>query len=182
MEEIMLNKANQMTLLRILAIPFIVVLLYFPSKFSCTIATIIFILASITDFLDGFLARRYNLISNVGKFLDPLADKLLIMSALVMLTYLRWVPAWISILIIGREIMVTGLRAIASEKGLVIAADKYGKLKTIFQIMALSPIIFHYQIKEFEPSYWGNILLYIALALTLFSGVNYTYKFLKEVN
>ncbi len=129
-----------------------------------------------------FLARRYNLISNVGKFLDPLADKLLIMSALIMLTYLKWIPAWISILIIGREMTVTGLRAIASEKGIVIAADKYGKLKTLFQIIALSPLIFHYPIKGFNPSYWGNIFLYIALALTLFSGVNYTYKFLKEVS
>ncbi len=177
----MINKANQITMLRIIAIPFIVVLLYFPGRISCALATLVFVLASITDFLDGFLARRYNLISNLGKFLDPLADKLLIMSALVMLTYLRWVPAWVTILIIGREITVTGLRAIASDKGIVISADKYGKLKTIFQIIALSPLIFHYPFKDIDVTFWGNVLLYIALILTLFSGINYTYKFLKEV-
>lgn len=177
----MLNKANQLTLLRIFAIPFIVVLLHFPGKWTCFTATIIFILASITDFLDGFLARKYNLTSNVGKFLDPLADKLLIMSALVMLSYLNWVPAWITIVIVGREITVTGLRAIAADKGIIIAADKYGKLKTIFQIIAISPLMLHYPIYGVDPVFWGNIFIYIALALTLISGVNYTYKFLKDI-
>jgi CDP-diacylglycerol--glycerol-3-phosphate 3-phosphatidyltransferase len=178
----MFNKANQLTLLRIFAVPFIVLLLYFPNRLTCLLATIVFIIASVTDFLDGFFARRYNLISNLGKFLDPLADKLLIMSALVMLTYLRWVPAWITILIIGREITVTGLRGIAAEKGIVISADKYGKLKTIFQIIAICPLILHYPIKGFNSIFWGGILIYIALALTLFSGLNYIYKFLKEVS
>ncbi len=177
----MFNRPNQLTLARILAIPFIVVLMYFPGKCTCIIATIIFILASITDFLDGFLARKYNLTSTIGKFLDPLADKLLIMSALVMLTYLRWVPAWITIVIVGRELMVTGLRAIAADKGIIIAADRYGKLKTIFQIIAISPLILHYPIEGFDPVFWGNIFIYIALALTLISGVNYTYKFLKDI-
>lgn len=177
----MLNKANQLTLLRIFAIPFIVVLLHFPGKWTCFTATIIFILASITDFLDGFLARKYNLTSNVGKFLDPLADKLLIMSALVMLSYLNWVPAWITIVIVGREITVTGLRAIAADKGIIIAADKYGKLKTIFQIIAISTLMLHYPIYGVDPVFWGNIFIYIALALTLISGVNYTYKFLKDI-
>ncbi len=177
----MFNRANQVTLLRIFAVPFIVLLLYFPNRLTCFVATIIFILASFTDFLDGFLARRYNLTSNLGKFLDPLADKLLIMSALVMLSYLRWVPAWVSIVIIGREILVTGLRGIAAEKGIVISADKYGKLKTVFQIIAICPLIFHYPIKGFYISMWGMILLYIALILTLFSGINYMNKFLKEI-
>ncbi len=177
----MFNRANQVTLLRIFAVPFIVLLLYFPNRLTCFVATIIFILASFTDFLDGFLARRYNLTSNLGKFLDPLADKLLIMSALVMLSYLRWVPAWVSIVIIGREILVTGLRGIAAEKGIVISADKYGKLKTVFQIIAICPLIFHYPIKGFDISMWGMILLYIALILTLFSGINYMNKFLKEI-
>jgi len=177
----MFNRANQLTLLRIFAVPFIVLLLYFPNRLTCFVATIVFVLASFTDFLDGFLARRYNLTSNLGKFLDPLADKLLIMSALVMLSYLRWVPAWVSVVIIGREILVTGLRGIAAEKGIVISADKYGKLKTVFQIIAICPLIFHYPIKGFDINMWGMILLYIALILTLFSGINYMNKFLKEI-
>lgn len=177
----MVNKANQLTLARIFTIPFIVILLHFPGKWTCFIATIIFILASITDFLDGFLARKYGLTSNVGKFLDPLADKLLIMAALVMLTYLKWVPAWVTIVIVGREITVTGLRAMAADKGIIIAADKYGKLKTIFQIIAISPLMLHYPMYGVDVQFLGNIFIYIALALTLISGINYIYKFLKEV-
>ncbi len=176
----MVNRANQITLLRIFTIPFMVLLLYFPGKITCLFAMILFIFASFTDFLDGFLARRYNMVSNLGKFLDPLADKLLVVSALIMLTYLKWLPAWVSILIIGREISVTGLRGIAAEKGVVIAADRYGKLKTIFQVIAICPLILHFKWGRFDPRPWGIVLIYIALVLTLFSGINYIYKFLKE--
>jgi CDP-diacylglycerol---glycerol-3-phosphate 3-phosphatidyltransferase len=128
----MFNLANNITLARILAIPLLVVLLSFPNRFTNLAAMLVFIAAALTDLVDGLIARRYNLVTTVGKFLDPLADKLLIASVLIMLVDLERAPAWIVILIVGREIAVTGLRAMAVDQGLVIAADKYGKLKTIF--------------------------------------------------
>ncbi|SDN48620.1 CDP-diacylglycerol--glycerol-3-phosphate 3-phosphatidyltransferase [Desulfonauticus submarinus] len=177
----MFNWANKITFFRIACVPIVVILLYFPNRISCLAAMSIFILAALSDMLDGFIARKYNLVTNMGKFLDPLADKLLVMAALIMLSYQHWLEAWISILIVEREIMVTGLRSLAMDKGIVIAADKYGKLKTIIQILALCPLILHYPWFGFNPIYLGKILIYIALFLTLFSGVNYVYKFYKSV-
>ncbi|WP_456324345.1 CDP-diacylglycerol--glycerol-3-phosphate 3-phosphatidyltransferase [Desulfonauticus submarinus] len=177
----MFNWANKITFFRIACVPIVVILLYFPNRISCLAAMSIFILAALSDMLDGFIARKYNLVTNMGKFLDPLADKLLVMAALIMLSYQHWLEAWISILIVEREIMVTGLRSLAMDKGIVIAADKYGKLKTIIQILALCPLILHYPWFGFNPIYLGKVLIYIALFLTLFSGVNYVYKFYKSV-
>lgn len=177
----MFNWANKITFFRILCVPIVVILLYFPNRVSCFLAMLIFILAALSDLLDGFIARRYNLVTNMGKFLDPLADKLLVIAALLMLSYLRWLEAWIALLIIEREVMVTGLRAIAADKGIVIAADKYGKLKTIIQIIALCPLILHYTWFGFDPNLLGRVLIYLALILTLFSGGNYVYKFYKSV-
>ncbi|MBT8764006.1 CDP-diacylglycerol--glycerol-3-phosphate 3-phosphatidyltransferase [Desulfohalobiaceae bacterium Ax17] len=177
----MFNLANNLTFLRIACIPLLVLLLYFPSKISCLIAMFIFIGASLTDLVDGIIARRYNLVTNMGKFLDPLADKLLVASALIMLVKLGWVEAWISITIVSREILVTGLRAIAADQGLVIAADKYGKLKTIVQTVALCPLILHYKWWGFDPNLLGQVLIYLALILTLFSGVNYLRNFYRKV-
>ncbi|MDQ7032036.1 MAG: CDP-diacylglycerol--glycerol-3-phosphate 3-phosphatidyltransferase [Desulfonauticus sp.] len=177
----MFNWANKITFFRIACVPLVVVLLYFPGKITCLLAMGIFILAALSDLLDGFVARRYNLVTNMGRFLDPLADKLLIMAALIMLSYLHWLEVWIVIAIVEREIMVTGLRSIAMDKGVVIAADKYGKLKTIFQILALCPLILHYPWFGLDPRPLGLVLIYIALFLTLFSGLNYVYKFYKSV-
>lgn len=177
----MFNWANKITFFRILCVPIVVILLYFPNRVSCFLAMLIFILAALSDLLDGFIARRYNLVTNMGKFLDPLADKLLVIAVLLMLSYLGWLEAWIALLIIEREVMVTGLRAIAVEKGIVIAADKYGKLKTIVQIIALCPLILHYTWFGFDPNLLGRVLIYLALILTLFSGGNYVYKFYKSV-
>ncbi len=171
------NIANKLTLIRILAIPLVVGLMYFPHPMTCLLAMIIFILASLTDLLDGLLARKYNLVTSMGKFLDPLADKLLVVSVLIMLVELGWLPAWIVILILGREITVTGLRAVAAEKGLVLAADTYGKLKTLFQVVALCPLILHYSWAGFDPRPLGWFLIILALILTLFSGTNYMIRF-----
>lgn len=175
----MFNLANNLTLARIFTIPVLVFLLYFPSKISCLLAMILFILASLTDLVDGLIARRYNLVTNIGKFLDPLADKLLIMSVLIMLVHLGWIMAWMAILIIGREIVVTGLRAMAADKGQIIAADNFGKLKTIFQTVALCPLVLHYKWWGMDPNLLGIVLLWIALVLTLYSGGNYLYNFFK---
>lgn len=179
-----LNLANMLTLARVFAVPVIVVLLYMEHAVQTPIvtylATGVFILASLTDMADGYVARRQNLITNLGKFLDPLADKLLIGSVLIMLVELGRVPAWIVVVIICRELAVTGMRGVAADKGVVIAADKFGKLKTIVQSMALVPLLLHYPLLGFDPAPVGMLLLYVALVLTVFSGGNYLYSFYKN--
>ncbi|MFU2209486.1 CDP-diacylglycerol--glycerol-3-phosphate 3-phosphatidyltransferase [Solidesulfovibrio sp. C21] len=177
----MFNLANNLTLARIAAVPILVVLLYFPGRITCLVALLFFIAASVTDIMDGMVARQRNLVTTFGKFLDPLADKLLVSSLLIMLTRLGWVEAWISVIIIGREIAVTGLRAMAIDHGVVIAADRFGKLKTILQMLALCPLVLHYPWFGFNPVPLGNILLYLAVVLTLVSGANYFYGFGKKV-
>ncbi len=173
----MFNLANQLTLARIFFVFPIVLLLYFPGKITCILAAVLFGIASITDFLDGHIARKSNMVTSFGKFLDPLADKLLICSILIMFVELGWVPAWVTIVIIVRELAVTGLRAMAIDEGVVIAADKYGKLKTVMQIVAIVPLLIHYPFFGIDVHMLGNFLLYIALVLTIFSGLNYFYRF-----
>lgn len=175
----MLNLPNILSLARIAVVPFLVLMLHFPGPGMCLAAMLVFIAASVTDIVDGLLARRMGLVTNLGKFLDPLADKLLICSVLIMLVQLAWVDAWVAVLIIGREMAVTGLRAVASDSGMVIAADKFGKLKTIIQTIALCPLILHYPMWELDPVPFGEMLLYVALGLTLGSGANYMYSFFK---
>ncbi len=177
----MFNPANKITLFRILAVPVLVVLLHFPSKIVNAVTMIGFILVALTDLADGFIARRWNLVSNLGKFLDPLADKLLISSVLIMLVAQGWVQAWIAIAIIGREITVTGLRAIAADQGHVLAADNFGKFKAILQVVALCPLILHYPWWGLDPKPIGQLLLYVALALTVFSGAKYIVHFFRQV-
>jgi len=178
---------NTLTLTRILAAPIIVLLLYCELwlgwKFGSMLAAIVFMLASLTDMFDGMIARQQNLITNLGKFLDPLADKLLICSVLIMLVRMgpEWkVPAWVVIIIVAREIAVTGMRAIAAEKGDVIPADKFGKMKTIVQSLALAPLLWHYPLFGINLVLVGQVLLYTALVLTVFSGANYLYNFYRN--
>lgn len=175
-----MNLPNILTLARIAVVPFLVVMLYFPGPTLCLWATLLFMAASVTDVFDGLLARRMGLVTNLGKFLDPLADKLLICSVLIMLVRLDWVPAWVAVIIIGREMAVTGLRAVAADMGVVIAADRYGKLKTIIQIAALCPLILHYPVFSLDPQPFGGMLLYVALGLTIGSGANYMHGFFKN--
>lgn len=179
-----LNLANMLTLARVFAVPVLVVLLSIEQELktvvSAYLAAGVFVLASLTDMADGYVARRQNLITNLGKFLDPLADKLLIGSALIMLVGLGWIPAWIVVVIICRELAVTGMRGVAADKGVVIAADSLGKMKTISQILALVPLLLHYPLFGFDPHPLGMLLLYVALALTVFSGANYLYNFYKN--
>ncbi|XPV77978.1 MAG: CDP-diacylglycerol--glycerol-3-phosphate 3-phosphatidyltransferase [Desulfovibrio sp.] len=177
----MFTPANTLTMLRIGAVPFLVLLLYFPSKVVCLVAFFLFGLASVTDMLDGMIARRSGSVTALGKFLDPLADKLLICSVLIMLVHLEWIPTWLVIVIVSRELIVTGLRAIAAEQGKVIAADKLGKMKTVVQSMALGPLLLHYPVFGIDPVPLGMFLLYIALGLTVYSGGNYLYNFYNDV-
>ena len=173
----LLNLPNKITLGRILTVPVIVILLYFEGRIACLLACIGFMLASATDLVDGHIARRSNMVTSFGKFLDPLADKVLISSVLIMLVALGWAEAWVAIVIVCRELVITGLRAIAADEGVVIAADKYGKWKTVLQMFALVPLILHYPWLGVNPQPLGQFLLYIATALTVFSGVNYLYTF-----
>ena len=175
-----LNIANMLSIFRILIVPLIVVLLYEESSSRSLLAFFFLLVAFFTDMLDGYIARKYGEITNLGKFLDPLADKLLISTTLIMFVHLSWVPTWIVVVIICREMLVTGLRAVASEQGIVIAADKWGKLKTILQSVALLFLVYHYPIFGISPIEIGMVLLYLALILTVFSGVNYLYSYSKS--
>lgn len=177
-----MNLANKLTLARLCMAPVVVILLYFEGPVICLLATGAFIFASITDWADGYIARRDNLITSFGKFLDPLADKILICSVLIMFVHLGWIPAWVTIVIVCRELLVTGLRAMAMEQGMVIAADTLGKFKTVLQIMAIIPLLIHYPFFGMDLQPTGKILLYTALVLTVFSGVKYTVTFFIKYN
>ncbi|MGE4555280.1 MAG: CDP-diacylglycerol--glycerol-3-phosphate 3-phosphatidyltransferase [Desulfovibrionaceae bacterium] len=177
----MFNLANNLTLFRIAVTPLLVILLSFPNRATCYLATVLFILASITDLVDGMVARRRNEVTSLGKFLDPLADKLLVCSALIMLAAIGRVEGWVAVVIVCREILVTGLRAIAVDNGVVIAADRFGKIKTLLQVLALIPLLAHYPLWGLDLRTPGHILLYLAVFMAVFSGVNYLYKFYKHL-
>ncbi len=171
---------NFITLGRLLAIPVIVVFLTLDPGGGFWVSMItgtVFLLAALTDLLDGYLARKYNLVSTLGKFLDPLADKLLVSSALIMLVHLGRVQAWMAFLIIAREIAVTGLRAIAAERGLVISASDSGKQKTLAQNIALICLLWHYPVLWADTAVVGTVILYVALGITYWSGGLYFYHF-----
>lgn len=175
-----LNLANKLTLARILAVPVYVLLMYFPNKGTCLAAMLVFMAAGFTDLVDGIVARRYGQVTNFGKFLDPLADKILVGSALIMLAGLGWAETWIVIVIIAREVTVTGLRAVAVEQGVVLAADRFGKWKTAAQMLAIVSLTLHYQWGGFDPNVLGDVALWVALLLTVYSGGNYLFNFRKN--
>ncbi len=165
----------KLTLLRVCLIPFFVFFLLFDGGQNQTyryISTAIFIVASLTDLLDGKIARKYNLVTNFGKFMDPLADKLLVCSALIGLTQLGQIPAWMVILIISREFIISGFRLVASDNGVVIAASYWGKFKTTFQMISVVLLI----LKIPALALVTNICLWIALVLTVVSLADYIIK------
>lgn len=172
-----LNLPTWLTLSRVALTPPIIILLYFPNKITCLIASLLYITASCSDYFDGRLARKTGQVTSFGKFLDPLADKVLNCSILIMLVYQHWTPAWVVLLIVARELMITGLRAIAADEGHIIAADRFGKLKTVLQGLAIAPLILHYVWFGINLVPAGEVLLYMALVLTVFSGGKYIYDF-----
>lgn len=163
-----MNLPNALTLLRIALIPIFYLVFMVDSQWSNVVGALLFAFASFTDFLDGYLARRDNLITNFGKIMDPLADKLLVMTALLCLVGLDRVGVWIVALILGRELAITGIRTVAAAEGIVVAASPLGKAKTVTQMLALLLLILH-----LTP---GIYLLYLALVLTLVSGADYILK------
>lgn len=175
------NLPNSLTIFRIALIPVLVFFLFSPTKLSSFLAVVVFSIASITDWLDGYIARKQGIVTTLGKFLDPIADKLLVAAALIMLVGLGRVPAWMVVIIIGREIAVTGLRSIASSEGIVIAASDLGKGKTIFQISALIGLLIHYEYLGIDFHATGMAILWIALVMTAWSGFDYFYKFMKVI-
>jgi CDP-diacylglycerol--glycerol-3-phosphate 3-phosphatidyltransferase len=175
------NIPNLLTSFRIFSIPLIVVLLTSPGPLPSFLAALVFTVAAITDLLDGYFARLHKGETAVGKLLDPMADKLLILSGMIMLIPLDRIPAWMVVLIIGREVAITGLRGIASAEGVVIAASRWGKGKMVFQSSALIGLMVHYQYLGINFHILGMILLWIALALTLGSGIDYFWKFYREM-
>lgn len=171
-----MNLPNKLTLFRIFLIPvfIIVMLLNIPNKYL--IACIVFIVASITDAMDGHIARKYNLITDFGKFMDPLADKLLVISALTCMIEVGLVSSWMVIIIVSRELTVSILRAIAAADGKVIAASGGGKLKTISQMVAIIILLLGAQMNNDILLMIGWICIFIATLLTLYSGGEYLYK------
>ena len=190
-----MNLANKLTLMRIVLVP--IFLIFIATKgipYGSTIATCIFILASITDKLDGYIARSRNQITNFGKFMDPLADKLLVTAALISLVELQIVPGWAAVIIIAREFAVSGLRSIAASQGKVIAASWWGKIKTVIQIIAIILLLLKVNINDFDyltklvssNNIWRqffevvpSIMLMAAVVITLISGYEY-FKHNKE--
>ncbi len=184
------NIPNILTLFRIALIPVVAIFIFYGDPLSCIIAVGLFTIASVTDWLDGYIARKQNLVSMTGKFLDPLADKLLVMTALVMLIPLGRLPAWIVIIIVAREITITGLRAMAAGEGLIIAAGQGGKFKTAFQMTGLLGLIIHY---TYEVNYYfitvqlnfhrmGFWLLAISVFFSLWSAFIYFKGFIDAID
>ncbi|MGM0437577.1 MAG: CDP-diacylglycerol--glycerol-3-phosphate 3-phosphatidyltransferase [Bacillota bacterium] len=170
-----MNLPNKLTLLRIILVPIFMVFLILSNdypQYAQFIALIVFIIAASTDGLDGYLARKNNLVTTFGKIVDPLADKLLITAALISFVSLGEISAWAAVIIIGRELAVTGLRVVAASEGIVISASIWGKLKTILQISAIIALLLEPNIINF-PFYLEKILLWAAVLMTLFSGYVY---------
>lgn len=163
-----MNLPNKLTMLRLIMIPFFLVSFYYEMEFDrMWISAIIFSIAAFTDFLDGYLARKYNLITNFGKFMDPMADKVLVASAFIMLVYKDIAEPWIVIIIIAREYAISILRAIAASSGKVIAASKGGKLKTASQLISIIGMLLYIP--------YSNYVFYFSAIVTLYSGFEYLY-------
>ena len=170
---------NALTMYRVAATPGIVILMLFPNRLCTLIAALLFAAAAITDFFDGFLARRRGLVSNFGKIMDPLADKVLVSSALIMLASYGWAPAWVVCIIIGRELAVTGLRNFMVENKIDVGASSLGKYKTGFQIAAIIPLLGHYSYFGIDFHAIGSLFLWVALVMTIWSGADYFIRFRK---
>jgi CDP-diacylglycerol--glycerol-3-phosphate 3-phosphatidyltransferase len=177
------NLPNLITAFRILLVPVLVVLLQHPGRGASVLAAFTFHLACWSDFLDGYLARRHGITTTLGKLLDPLADKLIVMTALVMLTAMPReprIPAWIVVLIVGRELAVTGLRAVALSEGIVLAAEELGKYKTIFQMLALHGLLLHYDFLGIDFFAGGMYFLWPSVVLSVWSGVDYHVRVIRR--
>lgn len=187
------NLANKLTMFRVIVVPFFVFFMCFSAMpYRFLIALILFALASITDMLDGKVARKYNMVTDFGKFLDPLADKILVAAALVCFVELGWTSAWVVFIILAREFVVSGIRLVAasSDKKKVIPANIWGKLKTAVTMVAMAVIlilaVLMYDFKviggDFPAQLIRDILMYLSAALTLISGIIYCYDYREYID
>ena len=183
------NTPNAITLARIGMIPVFLWFTWRESRVDSFVGAMIYAVTGTTDFLDGYIARKKNLVTVIGKFLDPLADKLIVMAALIMLVHLGRVAAWVVIVIMAREFIVTGLRTIAMSEGIVIAAGQEGKSKTAFQVASITFLIMHYRYPvdailftfDLDANRAGTWLLYISLVFSVWSAWNYFAGFIRAV-
>ncbi len=183
MGEASLNLPNSLTLFRIFLIPVFVWLYMEPTPERAFWAGLVFSAAAFTDFLDGYLARRSGQITNLGKLLDPVADKLLVASGLILLVQAQQITVWLAIIMIARELIITGARAVAAKEGLIVPADSIGKFKVVGQIGGILCLIFQVAWLETQPvlSSIGIVLLYTALVLSLVSGWGYLVRIFKKL-
>ena len=172
-----MNLPNKITIFRVIMIPFFVFFMLCPGiPYSNWIAEAIFVIASLSDLVDGKIARKYNLITDFGKFMDPLADKLLTAAAMICLVEMKLLPSWVVIIIISREFIISGFRLVASDNGIVIAASYWGKFKTTFQMLMVIVIIFNINLQLGWLNILGTLLIYVALVLTVVSLIDYIAK------
>ena len=172
-----MNIPNAITLFRIALIPVFVAVFSPKIPYGLYLATAIFIIAALSDSLDGYLARKWKQVTKLGIILDPLADKLLVTSALVCMVEMQMIPSWIAIIIIGREFAVSGLRSLKAEKGVIIAANKLGKIKTIIQIVAVVWILLENVAPILQGQQYGMYVMYLAVIITILSGIEYFRRF-----
>jgi len=168
-----MNIPNILTISRVLSVPVFIVLMHDPSPLRVLSAGIVFTLASATDWLDGYLARKWGQVTKMGKLLDPIADKIMVASALVILVRMEIIPEWIAIVIIGREFAVTGLRSIAASDGIVMPAETVGKYKVVSQILAVQSVLLDYYLGTGWLNEIGIVIIWISMALSAYSGVSY---------
>lgn len=171
-----MNLANKITIARIFLVPVFMIFLLAKIPYGITIAAFIFIVAALTDSLDGYIARSKNQVTKLGKFMDPLADKLLVTAALVSLVQMGKLPAWVVVIIISRELIVSVFRAVAASENIVIAASPWGKAKTITQIVAIIAVLINNYPFSLVNFPFSTIAIWLAVILTIISGVDYIYK------
>ncbi len=169
-----MNLPNLLTLFRILLVPVLLLVYFSEFSYADQVTCIIFIIASVTDALDGYVARKYHLVTNFGKICDPLADKLLVLSLLIALTVKNVLPLWIVIVILARELTITSLRAVAAGEGIIVAASSLGKIKTIFQMLGIIMLLFHVPL--------AMVFIYTAVVLTIVSAIEYILHLNKDIS
>jgi CDP-diacylglycerol---glycerol-3-phosphate 3-phosphatidyltransferase len=171
-----INLPNSITMLRVGIIPVLFLLLSNPGRTWSLVIAMLFILAALTDLLDGYIARKYHIVTNIGKFLDPIADKIIVNTAMILMIPIGRIPAWIVSIIIIRDFIAYGIRTIATSEGIIIDASNLGKIKTLCQIFALSALMIHYPFLGADAHLVGMAIIYIALWLTVQSGFDYLLK------
>src|SRR5579863_989657 len=175
---------NMVTMLRIATAPFLIWILMHTSPSASWLAAGVFFIATISDFFDGYLARSYDYVTTLGKFLDPMADKLVVTTALIMLAGMArspHVPAWMVVVLVTREIMVTGLRAVAAAEGLIVAAEELGKYKMALQAIAIHGLLIHYTYLHVDFFAAGMFILWLAMGVSVWSGVDYYVRVVREL-